>query len=245
MDKLPLIFCAIDTPDINAAHNFAAAMTEAGCGIKLGLEFFSMHGTGGVAKIRKAFPDTALFLDLKFHDIPNTVAGAVRSACNLQPSYMTVHASGGNDMMRAAQDAAQNEAIKTGVPIPSLLAVTVLTSLDDTALEDVGQMTPAGMQVLRLARLAKEAGLPGVVCAGPDIQALRTSIGNEFILMVPGIRPAGAATQDQKRVMSPPEAIKTGATHLVIGRPITEAPDPAQAARNIIAGLQSVQVTAA
>jgi len=231
--KLPQIFCAIDTPDQNAALALAAAMAEAGCGIKLGLEFFCALGPGGIGKIRDTFPDLPVFLDLKFHDIPNTAAGAVRSATALAPAFMTLHASGGSAMMRAAQDAACDEAVKRGFVAPVLLAVTVLTSLDNAALTAVGQKTPSESQVLILSALTKESGLPGIVCSGPDIATVRSALGPDFILMVPGIRPAGAGTQDQKRVMTPAEALHLGATHLVIGRPITETADPAQTARTI------------
>ena len=235
--SLPKIFCAIDTPDAAKALELARMMAMAKCGIKLGLEFFCAHGLSGVEKIRTAGPDLALFLDLKFHDIPNTVAGAVRSIMTLEPSYITLHSSGGRDMMLAAQDAAKNEAAKLGVTAPGLLGVTVLTSFDNTTLEDVGQMTPLEHQVLRLARLTKEAGLCGIVCGGPDIGAIRASLGPDFILMVPGIRPDGSTVQDQKRVMTPAAAMGAGATHLVIGRPITGADSPGQMARDILKDL--------
>ncbi len=234
MKTTPLIYCAIDTPDLNAARHLAAAMQDAECGIKLGLEFFNANGPQGVAAIRQACPDLKLFLDLKCHDIPNTVAGAIRAVIRLAPSYLTLHAAGGAEMMRAAQDAATEESMRLGVNPPALLAVTVLTSLDDLALQSTGQQTPAADQVLRLAELTHAAGLPGIVCAGPDISAVRKALGQHFILMVPGIRPAGSAALDQKRVMTPKDAITIGATHLVIGRPITGAPDPARAARDIL-----------
>lgn len=237
MKHQPVIYCAIDTPDINAARLLAVAMQKAGCGIKLGLEFFNANGPQGIAAIRNACPDLKLFLDLKCHDIPNTVAGAIRAVVFLAPSYLTLHAAGGTEMMQAAQDAAREESMRLGVAPPSLLAVTVLTSLDDPALRTVGQQTPTAEQVLRLAELARTAGLPGIVCAGPDIPAVRKALGQHFILMVPGIRPSGSAAMDQKRVMTPRDAMIAGATHLVIGRPITGTPDPAQAARDILATL--------
>jgi orotidine-5'-phosphate decarboxylase len=236
-DNLPFVFCAIDTPDLDRAKALAGAMAEAGCGIKLGLEFFCRHGQQGVATIRKAFPELPLFLDLKFHDIPNTVVGAVRSVTSLAPSYVTVHASGGKEMLQAAQDEANHEALIANVTAPKILAVTVLTSLNDASLEAVGQQTPADHQVLKLARLTQDAGLPGIVCAGPDIASVRASLGNDLVLMVPGIRPEGSAVGDQKRVMTPREAIGAGATHLVIGRPITAANDPAAVATDILASL--------
>lgn len=234
----PTIFCAIDTPDLNAATKLAGAMQAAGCGVKLGLEFFCAHGPQGVAHIRAACPDLALFLDLKFHDIPNTVAKAVEAACALKPMFMTIHAGGGIDMMRAAQDAAERGAAQRGINLPQILAVTVLTSLDDDALVAVGQQTPAAAQVLNLAERTMQSGLPGIVCAGPDIGAIRSQLGPDLILMVPGIRPAGAESQDQKRVMTPRDALQIGATHLVIGRPITQSSDPAAAAQEILLSLQ-------
>jgi orotidine-5'-phosphate decarboxylase len=240
---LPQIFCAIDTPDPASALALASAMEEAGCGIKLGLEFFCANGPQGVEKIRDRFPGLAIFLDLKFHDIPNTAAGAVRSATALAPSFMTVHASGGAAMMRAAQDAAHDEAARRGLAVPGLLAVTVLTSLDNAALEAIGQRTPSEAQVLELARLTKDCSLKGIVCSGADIKAVRNGLGDGLVLMVPGIRPAGSETQDQKRVMTPQDALRGGATHLVIGRPITENTDPAKAAQAIRESLEKSLLT--
>ena len=229
MKNLPVVFCAIDTPEMGHAKAIARAMAEVGCGIKLGLEFFNANGPQGIAAIRDANPDLALFLDLKCHDIPNTVAGAIRSVVPLKPDYITIHASGGTDMMKAAQEAAGDT---------KLLAVTVLTSLDDAALNDVGQKSPAAAQVLNLAKLTHNSGLPGIICAGPDVAVVRQVLAKPFVLMVPGIRPAGSAVGDQKRVMTPKEAVDVGATHLVIGRPITGAADPLQSARDILASLE-------
>lgn len=231
---LPAIFCAIDTPDPAVARNLAAAMLAAGCGIKLGLEFFCANGPQGVAAIRDSFPDLPLFLDLKFHDIPNTVAGAVRSATMLAPTYMTVHATGGVDMMKAARENAGDEAARLGIAVPSLLAVTVLTSFSQEALEQTGVVKDMSTQVRDLADLALQSGMKGMVCSPMEVGILRGHFGLPPVLMVPGIRPAGAERQDQKRVMTPVEAMKAGATHLVIGRPITGAKDPGQAAVDIL-----------
>lgn len=206
------------------------SLAKVGCGIKIGLEFFNSHGPSGVSGLMAQTPDVPLFLDLKYHDIPNTVAGAIRAVCtHVTPAYLNVHAAGGLEMMRAAKEACS--------PETKLLAVTVLTSIDDTGLIQIGQKGPAGEQVERLALLAREAGLDGVVCSAHEIAVLRAACGSDFALMVPGIRPAGSASGDQKRVMTPQEAIESGATHLVIGRPITQAPDPAQAAQDILAGI--------
>lgn len=242
MSTLPVIFCAIDTPDLAKARAIAAAMQSVGCGIKLGLEFFCTHGVTGIESVRNDYPDLPLFLDLKFHDIPNTVAGAVRAVMVTSPDYLTLHCSGGIDMMKAAQDSALSESTRLGLKkTPALLGVTVLTSLDNAALEDVGQMTPSEHQVLRLARLTQESGLAGIVCSGLDIIAIRASLGPDFVLMVPGIRLEGAIAHDQKRVMTPIDAVTAGATHLVIGRPITGADDPAKAAQDILDTLAIAQ----
>lgn len=234
---LPRVFCAIDTPDLAKAQDLAAAMSGAGAGLKLGLEFFNALGPQGVQAITEKNPDVALFLDLKFHDIPNTVAGAVRAVTRLAPAYLNVHASGGLEMMRAAQDAAQEEAVRLGIDAPHILGVTILTALDDAALKEIGYENAAEAQVVKLACLTQKSGLAGIVCSAKEIGPVRAACGDDFVLMVPGIRPAGAAQDDQKRVMTPQEALSAGASHLVIGRPITKAADPAQAAYDIIASL--------
>jgi len=200
-------------------------------GIKLGLEFFNAHGPSGVADVAGGRGD--LFLDLKYHDIPNTVAGAVRAATALRPMILNVHAGGGRAMMRAALEAAQGESARLGIPRPKVIAVTVLTSMDESDLDDVGQQGPAADQVVRLARLTRDCGLDGVVCSPREITAIRDACGPDFLLVVPGIRPAGSAAGDQKRVMTPRQAIDAGADWLVIGRPITGAPDPAAVAAEI------------
>jgi orotidine-5'-phosphate decarboxylase len=233
---LPRIFCAIDTTDTVRAINLAQTLSVTGCGIKLGLEYFNAQGPEGIRAVSAA-ADAPLFLDLKYHDIPNTVAGAVRAACALKPVYMNVHASGGAEMMRAARDAAGEEAAKLGIDAPQILAVTILTSLDDAALAAIGYAHQSRDQVLRLAELTQAAGLAGIVCSAHEIAAVRDACGPDFVLMVPGIRPAGSSSDDQKRIMTPREALTAGATHLVIGRPITGATNPAAAARTIIESL--------
>lgn len=226
------IYCAIDTPDHARALELAKAMASVpGCGIKLGLEYFSYNGAKGVSEIRNAFPDLPLFLDLKYHDIPNTVASAFKAFAQLGVEYVNLHAAGGKEMMVMAREAVESEAAKLGKAAPKVLAVTVLTSLDDANLQSVGQSIPARDQVLRLATLTKEAGLAGIVCSAHEIAPVREKLGQDFVLMVPGIRPAGSDKGDQKRVMTPDEAFKAGATHLVIGRPITGALDPSRTAR--------------
>ena len=229
------IFAAIDTPDPERARELARQIGDSVGGIKLGLEFFNANGPDGVRDVASGHGN--LFLDLKYHDIPNTVAGAVRAAVKLRPAILNVHAAGGAAMMQAARQAAEDEAARLGVPRPLVIAVTALTSLDDADLESVRQKSPVEAQVVRLARLARDCGLDGVVCSPLEIMPIRTACGPDFTLVVPGIRPAGAAMSDQKRVMTPAEALAAGADWLVIGRPITEADDPAAAARRIAADL--------
>ena len=224
------IFCAIDTSDLTLACELSKQIAPVTGGIKLGLEFFNAFGLSGVERVMESAPDARLFLDLKFHDIPNTVAGAVRSCCeNFAPAYLNVHAAGGLVMMESAKAVCGKDT--------KLLSVTLLTSLDEQAIEEVGYCAGLGERVEQLASLTKSAGLDGVVCSAHEIKRLRECCGDEFVLMVPGIRPASAAKGDQKRVMTPEEALGVGATHLVIGRPITGASDPAQAAADILAGL--------
>lgn len=227
------IYVAVDTTGTEEAARLAGALGGTVGGIKLGLEFFAAGGPAGIRAVmsRAGLP---LFLDLKLHDIPNTVAGAVRAVVPLAPAFVTLHASGGPAMMRAAVEAAREAAASAGVPRPRLLGVTVLTSLDDDDLEAVGQGLSAAGQVRRLALLAQSAGLDGVVCSPAEVAELRTLVDPGFVLMVPGIRPEGGETGDQKRVMTPRAAVEAGADHLVIGRPITRAADPAAAARAIV-----------
>lgn len=234
---LPRIFCAIDTTDTARAVDIAGRVAAAGCGIKLGLEYFNAHGPEGISAVTSAHAKVPLFLDLKYHDIPNTVAGAVRGACRLRPSYLNVHAAGGREMMKAALAAANEESARLGTTAPKVLAVTILTSMDDSALADVGYRGGSADSVLRLAALTQEAGLAGIVCSAHEIAAVRRECGPDFVLMVPGIRPAGTDINDQKRVMTPAEALAAGATHLVIGRPITGANDPGAAAQAIMADM--------
>ncbi|HEX6118910.1 MAG TPA: orotidine-5'-phosphate decarboxylase, partial [Dongiaceae bacterium] len=210
---------------------------DAVSGVKIGLEFFNAHGPAGVAEIAEL--GAPLFLDLKFHDIPNTVAGAVRAVAPLKPMILNLHAAGGDAMMRAALDAARDSAARLGATPPKLIAVTVLTSLSDVDLAEVGQ-PGASDQVRRLAALTRACGLDGVVCSPHEVAALRRDLGRDFLLVVPGVRPAWAAAGDQKRIMEPRQAMAAGADFLVIGRPITAAADPAAAARRIVAELSGV-----
>ena len=199
------VFCAIDTPDLGTATTWAARISDHVGGLKLGLEFFSAHGPKGVKQVMKA-SDLPVFLDLKFHDIPNTVAGAVRAACALKPFMLNVHAGGGKAMMQAAAEAAAEAAYDGVGPRPLVIGVTVLTSLGDEDLAEVGMAGPAADQVIRLAVLAKESGLDGIVCSPREAARIRTECGPNFKLVTPGVRPDWAAANDQKRVMTPEEA---------------------------------------
>ncbi len=225
---LPRIFVAIDRMRAEEAAADLARLGTDGFALKLGLEFFLSNGPDGVRKVAGTRP---LFLDLKLHDIPNTVAGGVRAAALCRPRFLTIHAGGGRAMLKAARDAAH----EAGADRPLLLAVTVLTSLDDADLESVGQRGPSGEQALRLAMLSREAGADGAICSPHEIARLRKAVGPDFKLVVPGIRPEWAAAGDQKRVMTPREAVDLGADHLVIGRPITQATDPKAALARVLA----------
>ena len=232
------VLVALDTTDVAVAKGWARATHGAVAGIKLGLEFFNARGPAGVAEV--AALGAPLFLDLKFHDSPNTVAGAVRAVAPLKPMILNLHAAGGAAMMRAALDAAREGAGKIGAAPPKLIGVTVLTSLSDADLAEVGQPAGATDQVRRLAALTKACGLDGVVCSPHEIAVLRRDLGPGFLLVTPGVRPSWAAAGDQKRVMEPRQAVDAGADYIVIGRPITGAADPAEAARRIAAEIAGV-----
>jgi orotidine-5'-phosphate decarboxylase len=240
MTHAETVFCALDTPSLAVALEWADRLRGAVGGLKLGLEFFGAQGPEGVRAI--AATGMPIFLDLKFHDIPNTVAQAVGAVTPLGPALMTVHAGGGRDMMRAAAEAAAEAAGMAGVERPRLMGVTVLTSLDGEDLAELGVVGGVEGQAVRLARLAQDSGLDGVICSAREIGAIRRACGDDFVLTVPGIRPAGVARADQKRVMTPAEAVAAGATYLVIGRPITGAADPAAAARDIVRSIGAAPV---
>ena len=213
---------ALDTADREEAARLAAALGSHAAAVKLGLEFFAGQGPEGVATVARA--GLPVFLDLKLHDIPNTVAGAVRALGPLRPFMLTVHAAGGRAMMRAAADAAGEHERP-----PKVVGVTALTSLDAADLAAAGVDGPIGDQVLRLAALAREAGLDGVVCSAAEAAAVRRETGPDFLIVVPGIRPADSSAHDQKRTATPKEALAAGADYLVIGRAVTGAPNPAAA----------------
>jgi orotidine-5'-phosphate decarboxylase len=220
------IFVAIDTPNFDRARSIASRIRKHVGGIKLGLEFFAANGRHGVREMAEL--GLPIFLDLKFHDIPNTVGKAIQALRPLEPAILTVHAGGGRAMMEDAKAAAA-----TGTKV---VGVTVLTSLDGNDLKSVGLDPDPHAQVVRLTELARDAGLDGLVCSGNEVAAAR-ALWPEGFFVVPGVRPAGGAVGDQKRVMTPRAALDAGASILVIGRPITQAENPDEAARAIEATL--------
>jgi orotidine-5'-phosphate decarboxylase len=228
------VFCALDRPDLDGALGLGRSLRDVVGGFKVGLEFTTANGPDGVRRVVAL--GSPVFLDGKFHDIPNTVAGAVRAAASLGIAMLTLHVAGGPAMLRAAVEAAHLEE-----PCPMLLGVTVLTSLDDADLAGLGVPHKVTDQVLRLAELAWNSGLDGVICPAPEVLLLRQRFGPEFKLVVPGIRPKAFAWRDQKRTMGPAEAIAAGADLLVIGRPITEAADPRAAAAAIGAEIRALR----
>lgn len=220
------IFVAIDTPDLERARSLAKSVKSTAGGVKLGLEFFSANGPSGVHEI--AAIGLPVFLDMKLHDIPNTVAKAMQALRPLEPAVVTVHAAGGRAMMEAAKAAAPEKTMVIGV--------TMLTSLDGEDLKSIGVSGEPASQVARLAELSRRAGLDGIVCSGEEVKAARSAWPGGFFV-VPGVRPQGSGSADQKRTVTPRAALDCGASILVIGRPITGADDPEAALRAIAATL--------
>jgi orotidine-5'-phosphate decarboxylase len=229
------IIIALDVGTSGEALALMRELEEASI-FKIGMELFTAEGPGFFHEIAPL--GKKIFLDLKYHDIPNTLAGAVRCATRHGVHMLTLHTSGGREMMSRAVEAATEEAAKMGTSRPYLLGVTVLTSLKEPELQEVGLFASVSEQVLRLAALAKEAGLDGVVCSPREIELVKTGLGKEFLVVTPGIRPAWAAAQDQKRVMTPAEAFRKGADYIVVGRPVTAAPSPRDAFLKILAELE-------
>jgi len=226
------LYVALDTPDASRARKLARALAGRVGGFKIGLELFTSHGPDLVRELRDS---GRIFLDLKLHDIPNTVAGAAAAIARLGVDYFTVHASGGPAMLKRASVAAAEAAGAAGLAAPTLLAVTVLTSLDDATLDIVGLRGPSAAAVERLARLTRESGAGGLVCSAREVQRAR-EVFPSGTLVVPGIRPGATAVgnDDQARTATPAEAVERGADLLVVGRPITDAADPAEAAAAIV-----------
>ena len=225
---------ALDVPDAQAALDLVGRLGDSCRWLKVGMELYYAGGNPLLEELRSL--GYRLFLDLKLHDIPNTVAGGIRSIAKSGAELLTVHAGGGAAMLAAAAEAAQAPGA------PRLLAVTVLTSMDAAELKAAGVCSAPADQVLRLARLAKSAGINGMVCSAAEVASLRAEVGPEALLVVPGIRPAGSAKDDQKRVATAAEAIARGASMLVVGRPITRAANPAGAARGILKEIESAEV---
>ncbi|HLX28903.1 MAG TPA: orotidine-5'-phosphate decarboxylase [Casimicrobiaceae bacterium] len=220
----PRVFVALDFEDPVRALALADRLDPRECGVKVGKELFVAGGPQPVRDlVARGFN---VFLDLKFHDIPNTVARACAASTRLGVFMLNVHAAGGRAMMMAAREAVASAAKAASARTPLVIAVTVLTSLDQDALRETGLDVEPGTQALRLARLAKDCGLDGVVCSAREAQPMRSALGGEFALVTPGIRPEGTAAFDQARTATPEEAIRHGATYLVVGRPITGASDP-------------------
>jgi orotidine-5'-phosphate decarboxylase len=233
----PKIFVPLDTPSAAEAWPLVDKLLPVNPCFKVGLELFVAEGPDFVRRL--ADTGAEIFLDLKFHDIPNTVAGAVRSAVGLGVGILNVHCGGGSEMLVAAVRARDEAAAKRGGVRPALIGVTVLTSLEDKAVQEIGFPRSASAQVKHFVDLAFDAKLDGVVCSALELPLVRGMAGPEFLTMVPGIRPAGSSADDQKRTMTPAQAAAAGATCLVIGRPVTGAPDPAEALRSILASLEN------
>ena len=254
-DARERLIVALDVPNAPEARRIVAAIGDSAQIYKVGKQLFTAEGPQVVRDLVASGRD--VFLDLKYHDIPNTVAGAVRQAAQLGVCMLTVHASGGLKMLRAAVEAAggsqssvapalsrpgepapmRSEGARQGGVVssgPLILAVTVLTSLNDDDLQEIGFSGRVADQAVRLAALARTAGCDGVVTSAREVREIRCELGPGFVIVTPGIRPAGAAQQDQERAATPAEAITAGASHIVVGRPITASPDPAAAARRIL-----------
>lgn len=229
------VICALDTQEVDEATAIAQEVMPQVGAVKLGLEFFTANGAAGVSAITRL--GVPVFLDLKFHDIPNTVAKSIAATAGMNMFMMTVHTSGGRAMMQAAIDASDRVAQVTGKERPLVIGVTLLTSLDQDDISLLGFQSTVQDQVVHLADLAQSAGLDGVVCSPFEISLIRKKLGNDLTLVVPGIRPEGAAKGDQKRTLTPKEALERGADYLVIGRPITDAADRAGAAKTIAESL--------
>jgi orotidine-5'-phosphate decarboxylase len=227
-DSRARLIVALDVPTAAAAHKIVAAVGDSARIYKVGMQLYTAEGPQIVRDL--IVSGRQVFLDLKYHDIPNTVAAAVREATNLGVGMLTVHASGGGAMLRAAVEAARNTN-----PSTMVLGVTVLTSLDQRDLENAGVRGSVGDQVSRLAALAISNRCHGVVASAQEAAMLRAELGDDFLIVTPGVRPIGVGHGDQARVVTPAEAIASGASYIVVGRPITEAEDPAEEAREILA----------
>jgi orotidine-5'-phosphate decarboxylase len=238
MDLAEKIIIALDVDTKEEALSLVDQLDRAVV-FKVGLKLFTAEGPSLLRSLQERSKKT--FLDLKLHDIPNTVAGAVKAAVKHGVHMMTLHAAGGSEMMARAVEAAQEEAETRDRQIPHLLAVTILTSLKDEQMRDIGMKTPIEEQVLRLARLAQKQGMSGVVCSPQEIGIVKTDLGQDFLVVAPGIRPSWAAADDQKRILTPSAAVQKGADYIVVGRPILKAPSPQRAFLKIVEELESAE----
>ena len=232
------VIVALDFPTVEESLEFLEKFGDEKLFVKIGLELYLQNGQVVVEQIKKL--GHKIFLDLKLHDIPNTVAHGVSSLTRLGANLITMHGQGGPVMMKAAVQAARETAEQLGVERTKLLAITVLTSFDDEAWTATGGQLPISDQVIRLAKLAKECGMDGVVCSALEAKMIREACGDDFLIVTPGIRPSFAATNDQKRIATPASALQDGASRLVIGRPITQAENPREAVRLIIEEMENV-----
>lgn len=232
------LIVALDVSTMDAMKEIVTSLGDAVSFYKVGMELFYAEGEQTVRYLQEQ--NKQVFLDLKLHDIPNTVAHGVSSLTRLGANLITMHGQGGPVMMKAAVQAARETAEQLGVERAKLLAITVLTSFDDEAWTSTGGQLPISDQVIRLAKLAKECGMDGVVCSALEAKMIREACGDDFLIVTPGIRPSFAATDDQKRIATPASALQDGASRLVIGRPITQAENPREAVRLIIEEMENV-----
>lgn len=232
------LIVALDVSTMDAMKSIVSSLGDSVSFYKVGMELFYAEGDQTVRYLQEH--GKHVFLDLKLHDIPNTVAHGVSSLTRLGANLITIHGQGGPIMMKAAAEAARESAEKLGIERPKLLAITVLTSFDDESWTSIGGQLPIADQVIRLAKLAKESGMDGVVCSALEAKMIRDACGPDFLIVTPGIRPSFAATHDQKRIATPSSALQDGASRLVIGRPITQAEHPQEAVRLIIEEMESV-----
>lgn len=232
------LIVALDVSTMDAMKSIVSSLGDSVSFYKVGMELFYAEGDQTVRYLQDQ--GKHVFLDLKLHDIPNTVAHGVSSLTRLGANLITIHGQGGPIMMKAAAQAARESAEQLGIERPKLLAITVLTSFDDEAWTSIGGQLPISNQVIRLAKLAKESGMDGVVCSALEAKMIREACGPDFLIITPGIRPSFAATNDQKRIATPASALADGASRLVIGRPITQAANPQEAVRLIIEEMESL-----
>lgn len=227
----PLIM-ALDMDDLEQARSAASKVSESVDVVKIGLQLFTRYGPEAVTLLKS--DGFEVFLDMKFIDIPNTVSSACLSVCALEPLMMTLHTMGGQEMMRSAAAEVRDHCSGRGVRQPALIGVTVLTSIDLLALKKIGVTYSVDEEVIRLAMLAADSGLDGLVASPLEVTPVRNAVGDDMVLITPGVRPAGASVDDQKRVATPSEALDGGADFIVVGRPLTKAEDPAEVANRIL-----------